>query len=119
MCVVTQDLCMIAGCDFFFDLQYLEDDETTPIDLTGSTAILQLLDSTDSPAAEVTLTGGITVPLQGQMQFSLDGSQTQDLLELPALTKDFVGDVHLTYPDTTCEIILRVTATVDQGRFRP
>lgn len=118
MCVVSESLCFIAGTDFFFDLQYLEADQITPVDLTGATAVMQLLENTVDADEVLTFNGGITDAPNGLMRFSLTNAETQSVLPLPELKKTFVSDIQLTYTDLTKEVILRTTSTAEQGRTR-
>lgn len=120
MCVVSQSLCIIAGNDFYFDLQYLEDDEETPVDLTGAAAVMQMLESDTSLTASVQLTGGITDAPNGMMRFTLTDVETQELLPISggAAKDSYVSDIQLTYVDLTKEVILRASTSVEQGRIR-
>lgn len=121
MCVVSQQLCIIAGNDFFFDLQYLAADGVTPIPLAGCVATMQLLEAVDSVTATLDMSGGIIDATTGMMRFTLTDIETQGLLPIAAgnLTKSFVSDVQLTYVDLTKEVILRTSTTIEQGRTRP
>lgn len=120
MCVISQNLCIIAGNDFFFDLQLLENDEITPVNLTGATAVMQFLEKDDSINDTIQLSGGITDPENGMMRFTLTDVETQSLLPIVEgnLKASFVSDIQVTYSDTTKEVILRATASVEQGRVR-
>ena len=121
MCVVSQPICIIAGNDFAFDLQLLQDDEVTPVDLSEATAVMQLLESDDSLTATVTLTGGVTDGANGLMRFTLTDVETQSLLPIAEgnIKTSYVADVQITYLNTTKEVILRVDAAIEQGRIRP
>jgi len=120
MCVVSQPICMIAGNDFYFDLQLLKNDDVTPVDLTFTSATMQLLESDDSISATITMSGGVTDPEQGLMRFTLTDVETQSLLPIAEgnIKTTYVADVQITYQDSTKEVILRVDASVEQGRIR-
>jgi len=118
-CAVSTDICMIANNDFFFDLQLFESDGTTVIDLTGATAIMQLLTITDAPSSTKDMNGGITNAANGQMRFTLTDVETQALLTVGSgNSTTFVSDVQITFVDTTKEVVLRVNVLVEQGRNR-
>jgi hypothetical protein len=119
MCVVSQNLCLIAGTDFYFDLQLLKSDET-PQDMTGATASMQLLVADDSLTQTIDFQGGIIDAANGQMQFFLDNTETQSLLPIMTgnIITSFVSDVLVDWPDGTKEVILRAKTEVEQGRTR-
>jgi hypothetical protein len=68
---------------FNFQIQYTEDDELTPIDLTGSSAKLQVRDTQGGSKLAFTLTspaGGITVDgLTGTLDIKMTPTQTNKL----------------------------------------
>jgi hypothetical protein len=71
------------GTTFTFQVQYTEDDEVTPIDLTGASAKLQVRDTKGGSKLAFTLTspvGGITIdPLTGTLTIKMTPTQTNKL----------------------------------------
>ena len=123
MCVVSYESCGIAGNDFYFNFTLFKADGTTPEDLTGSTIIMQLLESTCSPTVTKDMNGGIVAGEEenGKVSFFLSDVETQELLPLTPVcegSKTYVADVQITWPDGTKEVLLRVSAKFDQGRNR-
>ena len=125
MCVVSYDSCGIAGNDFFFNLTLLQNDKTTPEDLTGSTVIMQLLTDDCAAAPVKNMNGGVVVgdEVNGKIAFNLTDVETQALMPLspPEDCVDkisFVADVQITWPDLTKEVLLRVKTNFEQGRNR-
>ena len=57
-CVQFTNVCFTAGDTVNLDFQYLEDDGVTPIDLTGATAQMQLLNDITDVSQVDDLNGG-------------------------------------------------------------
>ena len=68
---------------FTFQIQYTENDEITPIDLTGASAKMQVRDVKNNSNLAVTLTspsGGITIdPTHGKLTIKMTPTQTSKL----------------------------------------
>lgn len=67
--------CIKLNDTWVLEIVYLEDDETTPIDITGRTVRVQVRETADAAAALLDLTdgSGLTVtPAAGQIQISAD-----------------------------------------------
>jgi hypothetical protein len=68
---------------FKFEIQYTEDDETTPIDLTGASAKMQVRDTKGGSKIAFTLTspsGGISIDeTTGTLSISITPTQTNKL----------------------------------------
>ena len=71
------------GSTFTFQVQYTEDDEITPIDLTGASAKMQVRDTKGGSKLAFTLTsplGGITIDgPTGTLNVSITPTQTNKL----------------------------------------
>ena len=121
-CPASVSLCFVAGDTITIDWQYTEVDGETPIDLTGATAKMQLLDKITDQTQVIDMTGGLTDEPNGIGQFSLTKAQSQSLL--PVGTGDntpninFVSVIHLEFSDTTTKTIAGVGVTIEQGGIR-
>ena len=119
-CVQFAELCYTAGDTVNIDFQYLENDGVTPIDLTGATAKMQLLEAIDSLAATEDMNGGITVPTNGQGRFSLTAAESQ--LLLPIVTGntviDFISHIRFVFADTTVRTVAGANLEFKQTLIR-
>ena len=113
-CVGTDSPCLIAGDDFFYDVQFT-DSEGVPLDITGATSKMDLRDIVTDVAVAQSMTGGITNALLGQMRFTLTDVETAALLPRPESTKNFVFSVKLTYIDATEQTIMTGSLTFEQA----
>ena len=120
-CPDSVSLCFVANDTMTINWQYTEVDKITPIDLTGATAEMQLLNKiTDTTSVQV-MTGGITDPLLGFGVFSLTKSETQALLPIVQDENEsitFVSVVKLTFADTTTKTIAGIGVSIEQGGIR-
>lgn len=119
MCEPIYDVCVIAGTDYYTDIELLMADGT-PIDLLGATVESQLLETDTSPAKVADVTVTILSALEGKVRLSLTKTQTQDLLPVASglASKNFVSDVLVNYPNGTSEVFARVNYKVEQVRIR-
>ena len=119
MCVISRDVCFIAGTDYYLDMQLLNADDT-PIDISGLTIESQLLEDDTSLTQEIDLTVTIVSPTEGKFTISLDNTETQSTLPIAdqEASKKYVSDILVNWSDGTKEVILRLNYTVDQGRTR-
>ena len=79
---VNQTLIAVDGATFTEDFQYLEDDCTTPIDLTGFTGKMEVRDCDDNLVLELNTTNGRFIfpdPSNGIIKFIVDAT-TMDAL---------------------------------------
>lgn len=107
MAVGSDDnVCVIAGDDFFYDVQFTQNDETIPIDLTGATAKMDLKDLATDVAVIESMSGGIVDALKGQMRFTLTDDQTNTLLSRATPNRTYVFSVKITFQDATEQTIL-------------
>lgn len=113
-CPGTDSPCAIAGDDLYYDVTFSEADGT-PIDLTGATAAMDLRESVTSGSVAQAMSGGITVPANGQMRFTLTDTETAALLPRAEASKTFAFSVKITYSDATEETILTGTYTFNQA----
>lgn len=113
-CVANYDLCWISNDDIYFDLQYLESDGETPIDLTGATALMELRDSVTDASVVDTMNGGIINAANGQMRFTLTDTETAALLPRAQASRTLEYSVKLTYSDASKQTILTGKATLNQ-----
>lgn len=113
-CVANYDLCWIAGDDIYFDLQYLESDGETPIDLTGATAKMELRDAVTDASVVDTMNGGIINVLTGQMRFTLTDTETAALLPRADASRTLQYSVKLTYSDASEQTILTGAVALHQ-----
>tara|TARA_R100000951_G_scaffold42268_1_gene35566 strand:+ start:86 stop:451 length:366 start_codon:yes stop_codon:yes gene_type:complete len=119
-CVEFVNLCYTAGDTVNIDFQYLEDDGTTPIDLTGATAEMQLLeDITD--LTSIPITGGITDPVNGVGAFSLSKVESQALLPIlegtPASIA-YISKLRFEFSDATTRSVAGANITFEQSGIR-
>lgn len=122
-CVEFVEFCFTAGDDVFINFQYLEDDGETPIDLTGATAEMQLLEAINSVSETITLTGGITDPVNGAGEFSLTDVESQSLLPIPVGpdepdSKQYVSKMRFTFSDGTKKSVMGARVTIEQSGIR-
>ena len=123
MCVVSYQSCCIAGNDFNLNFTLFQNDGATPEDLTGAAVIMQLLNNDCSEGVVIDMNGGVTDAINGKVEFFLTNQETQSLLPVTPTgecetKKSYVADIQVTWPDDTKEVLLRVTATFEQGRNR-
>lgn len=120
-CPSKVELCFVAGDTVIIDWQYT-DVEGLPIDLTGASAQMQLLDSITDQTQVEDMSGGITDAINGLGQFSLTNVESQDLL--PVGTGDnpasigLTSVIKLTFIDTTTDTIAGIDVTINQGGIR-
>ena len=121
-CIQSVALCYMAGATVDIDWQYTEDDGATPVDLTGATATLSLLDAADDLTAIEDFTGGITDATNGSGTFSLTKVESQALIPLGTdgvLKISFVGTIKIVFADTTVAYIAGLNVTFEQNASRP
>ena len=120
-CVQFAQLCYMAGATIEIDWKYTEDDGVTPIDLTGASASLSLLDSVTDAAAVEDFTGGITDPSNGSGTFSLTKVESQALLPIgdQNAKKSFVSTLKIEFADTTVDYLGGLNFTFEQNASRP
>ena len=120
-CPEIVNLCFVAGDTVTIDWRYTEQDGT-PIDLTGVTAQMQLLNNITDENQVIDMSGGITDPINGEGVFSLTNTESQSLL--PVGTGDnpasitFTSRVKLTYSDSTTQTIAGINVEINQGGIR-
>ena len=110
-------LTIISNLDF----QYLEDDGVTPIDLTGATAQMQLLNDITDVSQVDDLNGGITDAANGSGRFSLTNVESQALLPIVpdgAASVSFVSKLRFTFADTTTSSVAGVNFSFEQSGIR-
>lgn len=119
-CPEIVELCFVAGDTLTIDWKYTENDGTTPIDLTGATVQMQLLNNITDPTQVIDMTGGLTDPDQGEGRFSLTNIETQALLPIgsEAASIAFTSRIKITYSDTTTKTIAGVNVSIEQGGIR-
>lgn len=120
-CLEFANVCFTAGDTVNIDFQYLEDDGITPIDLTGATAQLQLLNNITDVSQVDDMNGGITNPTNGSGTFSLTNTESQALLPIVADNPpsiSFVGKMRFTFSDTTTKSVAGVNFTFEQSGIR-
>lgn len=120
-CVEFANICFTAGDTVNIDFQYLEDDGVTPIDLTGATAVMQLLNDITDVTQVDDLNGGITDAANGSGRFSLTNTETQALLPIvldgsPSIV--FISKLRITFADTTTQSIAGANITFEQSGIR-
>lgn len=119
-CVQFADTCFTAGDTITIDWQYTTD-EGVPIDLTGATAQMQLLDAITDVAQVIDMTGGIVNPTNGSGTFSLTKVQSQGLLPIIAdgpANKKLVSKIRFEFADTTTKSVAGVNLTIEQSGIR-
>lgn len=119
-CPEIVNLCFVAGDTITIDWQYTENDNVTPIDLTGATVQMQLLESITDAGQVIDMTGGLTDEAQGRGVFSLTNTESQGLLPIgsPSTSVNFVSRIKITYSDTTTKTIAGVNVEIEQGGIR-
>ncbi len=120
-CPQIVDLCFVAGDTITINWQFTEQDGT-PIDLTGATAQMQLLENITDQDDFIPMTGGLTDSALGVGVFSLTSAQSQTLLPVgsgdnPA-SKNYTSRIRLTYSDSTIETIAGANVEIEQGGIR-
>jgi len=114
-CPGTDDPCFVAGDDLIYSLQFVENDEVTPKDLTGATAKMDLRETVTNPVVAQSLNGGIIAPLLGQMEFTLTDAETAALLPRAQTSKTWDFSVKITYQDLSEETILTGKLKLEQA----
>jgi len=119
-CPQIVNTCYTAGDTIVIDWQFTEVDGVTPIDLTGATAQMQLLENITDATSFITMTGGITDAANGLGRFSLTGVESQTLLPIGSelAKKTYVSRILITYADTTTETIAGLNVEIEQGGIR-
>lgn len=69
---------VIRGLPWIFEVRYLQDDEVTPIDLTGSSAALMFFDPNGRDVAPVSFPGQIDT-VAGSISWALGEADTQSI----------------------------------------
>jgi len=105
-CAPTDNPCFNAGDDLIYSLQFTENDETIPKDLTGATAKMDLREGVTNAVVIQSMSGGIISPLLGQMEFTLTDEETAALLPRAEVSKFFDFSVKITFQDLSEETIL-------------
>lgn len=105
-CAANDNPCVIAGDNLFYALTYTESDKITPIDLTGAIAKMDLRESATNAVVVQSMSGGITAPTEGKMEFTLTDSETASLLPRAEASKSFTFSVKITFQDLTEQTIL-------------
>lgn len=126
-CTESYSDCVIAGENWDFTITFLENVDqgggTTvqqPANLTGSTVELQLLVNEDDAAAAKNVNITITDPENGIIEAEMTAAETLALNPEPtAEDKKFIGDVRVTYPDGSKEVIVRLDLEIEATRNRP
>lgn len=120
-CPESVSLCFKAGDTITIDWQYTANDSVTPVDLTGATAEMQLLEKITDAAAFKVMNGGLTDHANGLGQFFLSEVESQALLPVVQdqnISKAFVSVIKITFADTTTKTIAGVNVTIEQGGIR-
>ena len=119
-CVEFGNTCFTAGDTITINWQYTTD-EGLPIDLTGVTAEMQLLENITDVLQVIDMTGGIVNATNGSGTFSLTKVESQSLLPIveggPA-SKKYVSKIRFTYADTTTKSIAGVNVDIEQSGIR-
>lgn len=121
-CPDSVSLCFVAGNTITIDWQYTTTDGETPVDLTGATAQMQLLNAITDENEVIAMTGGLTDEENGIGRFSLTKIESQGLLPVgsgdgqPSIS--FVSTVLITFADTTTLTIAAIGVTIEQGGIR-
>jgi len=120
-CPQIVDLCFVAGNTVTIDWSYTDSDGA-PIDLTGATAQMQLLNAITDQTQVIDMTGGITDAPNGLGTFSLTKTESQSLLPVGTGDGDpsikFTSRIKITFADTTAKTIAGVNVTIEQGGIR-
>lgn len=107
-CTPVIPLKIHQGATFYEPISYFQDDEVTPVDLTGCTARLDIKSSYGASENIISLTtenGGLIIlnpDTAPQIAINITHAQTADF-DYPQTA---VGDLYITYPDTTVEAFL-------------
>lgn len=119
-CVQFGQTCFTAGDTVTIDWQWTTD-EGVPIDLTGATAQMQLLEKITDISQVIDMTGGITNETNGSGTFSLTNTESQTLLPIVAdgpASKQYTSKIRFTYSDTTTQSVAGVTVDIEQSGIR-
>lgn len=119
-CPSKINLCFVAGDTLNINWQYTDGDDV-PIDLTGATAQMQLLDKITDVVQVDDMTGGIVDAVNGLGLFSLTNTETQTLLPVildGAASRLLTSRIRLTFADTTTKTIAGIDVTIEQGGIR-
>jgi hypothetical protein len=119
-CVEFANTCYTAGDTITIDWLYT-DDEGTPIDLTGATAQMQLLNAITDLTQVIDMTGGITDAENGAGTFSLTKVESQSLLPIVAegpASKSFVSKIRFEFSDTTTRSVAGLNVDIEQSGIR-
>lgn len=114
-CAASDTPCVIAGDDFYYDIQYTESDGETPIDLTGATAVMELRDSVTDATIVDTMSGGVSDGESGMMRFTLTATETSALLPRAEASRKLVFSVKITFSDATKYTVLTGVLDVEQA----
>lgn len=120
-CVEFATICFTAGDTVNIDFQYLEDDGETPIDITGATAEMQLLNDITDVTQVDDLNGGITDAPNGSGRFSLSNTESQALLPIVVDGPEsiaFVSKLRFTFADATTKSVAGANITFEQSGIR-
>lgn len=114
-------LCFVASDTITINWQHTEIDGLTPIDLTGATVQMQLLNKITDAASVQVMTGGLIDAVNGVGRFSLTNTEVQALLPIVQDENakiSFVSVFLITYADTTTKTIAGVNIEINQGGIR-
>ena len=118
-CIPSYSTCVVASNDFFMDVQLLADADN-PIDLTGATVEMQLLDDLLDPAEQLVVSIDVFDPTTGRMRLSIDGADTLALLpEATAASRLLTGDLRVSFLDGIVRSYFTLDLTIDATRSRP
>lgn len=122
-CPDSVNLCFVAGDTVTIPFSYTEFDGETPIDLTGATAEMQLLNAITDDTPVKVMNGGLTDPANGLGEFTLTKVESQALLPVQpggggAANISFVSVIKITYSDGTTRTIAGVNVEFKQGGIR-
>jgi hypothetical protein len=119
-CVEFGSTCFTAGDTITMDWSYTTD-EGVPVDLTGATAQMQLLEAITDVNQFIDMTGGITDAVNGTGRFSLTKVQSQTLLPIiegGQASKKYTSKIRFTYSDSTTASIAGINVDIEQSGIR-
>lgn len=118
-CIPAYSACVVASNNFSLDFQLLADADT-PIDLTGATVEIQLLDALLDPTEVIDMAVDVFDPTDGRARLTLTGAETLSLLpEATAASRPMTGDLRVSYSDGLVRSYFTLNLTIDATRNRP